>query len=84
MSEPDWVTARANLSRAISEFYEAMTGEYVDGWVLVTHKLSPHLEQQGQTAVGVLTMQGQSFVLSRGLIEIACENPAFAGRPEGE
>lgn len=74
----EWREAADQLSTAINNLYDT-TGEYVDGWVLVTHKLSTEMEQNHQTAVGVVVKQGQSFVLSRGLLEVAADNIAFAG-----
>lgn len=84
MSEPDWEKAHADLSRAITAYYEATTGEYCEAWVLVAHKRSPELEQHGQSAIGVITARDQSWVLSRGMIEIARENDSFTGYQHDE
>ncbi|WP_053352722.1 hypothetical protein [Leucobacter musarum] len=83
--EPDaaWLEAHAELSRAISAYYEATSGEFVDGWVLVTHKLSVELEAEGSSAVSVISSPDLSWVKGRGLLEIARENPAYTGR-QGE
>lgn len=72
--------AHATLSKAISDYYAATSGEYCEAWVLVAHKRSIELEAENTSAVGVLTAVDQSWVLSRGMLEIARENNAFTGR----
>jgi hypothetical protein len=42
--------------------------------VLVSHKLSAEWEQEGTSAVGVLPRTGQSFVVTRGLLDVALES----------
>ncbi|MFD5599944.1 hypothetical protein ACFWHR_07780 [Leucobacter sp. NPDC058333] len=81
--EEAWREAHAELSRAISAYYQATTGEFVDGWVLVTHKLSVELEAEGASAVGVISSPDLSWVKGRGLLEIARENRAYSGH-QGE
>ena len=80
--EPDWEAAHAALSRAINDYYAAVGNEYIDAWVLVTHKRSVELEQDNTSAVGVMTAKDQSWVLSRGLVEIARGSSLFNGLGE--
>lgn len=77
--EPDWEAAHAALAKAIATYYETTSGEYCDAWILVSHKRSFEMEQEGTSAVGVMTAQGQSWVMSRGMIEIARESTIFSG-----
>lgn len=77
-----WSTAHADLARAITAYYAAVGDEYVDAWVLVTHKRSVELEQEGSSAIGIMTAPEQSWVMSRGMLEIAVSSPLFGGRGE--
>lgn len=64
--------AKEALDVAIRTFYETVAPEvYIDGWVLVTHKLSIEMEHDGVSAVGSLPATGQSFVVTRGLLDAA-------------
>ncbi len=72
MSAEAEAAAKDALAAAITEFYAIVQPEvYVDGWVLVTHKLSTEMEQEGVSAVGTLPATGQSFVVTRGLLDAA-------------
>ena len=64
--------ARAALDAQIRE-YVAVTddGAFVDSLVLVVHKLSDELDAERKTAVSVAVPDDQSFVLTRGLLDIA-------------
>lgn len=66
--------AKAELGRAVQAYIETIEpGTYVDGWVLITNKLSIDMEQRGESAVG-LTYPEQSWVLVRGLLDIAMQS----------
>ena len=66
------VEAKAAFHKAVLAFHKASDAEeYVDGWVLVTNKRSPEMEQEGQTSVGVLMQTGQPYVLSLGMLHLA-------------
>lgn len=80
--DTDWQAAHAALSHAISQYYQATSGEYCDAWVLIAHKRSLEMEQEGTSAVSVMTASGQSWVLSRGMIEIARESSSFNGEED--
>lgn len=80
--EADWESAHAALSKAIATYYESTSGEYCDAWVLIAHKRSLEMEQEGTSAVSVMTASGQSWVLSRGMIEIARESSSFNGEED--
>lgn len=63
--------ARADLGRAIAAYYRTIDPDiFVDGWALVVQKRTPDLEADGASAV-TLTTPDQSWVLTRGLLDIA-------------
>lgn len=76
MTEQD---GRGGINQAITDYY-ADEDEYVESWILITHRRSTDLEAEGASAVGVMTKTDQSWVTSRGLIEIARESEMFSGR----
>lgn len=84
LSDEGYETARATLAKAIQTYYDTVSGEYVEAWILVTHKRSVEMEAEGTSAVGVLTAKDQSWVLSRGMIDIASESDAFSGYPSND
>lgn len=66
--------AKRTLEAAITAYCETVEpGTYVESFVVVTHKLTTELEQNGQTMVSVLVKTGQSWVMTRGLLDIALE-----------
>lgn len=72
-------TAREHLKTAINDFYEAVEpGVYVSDWVLVTHRQSIELEQDGGSMVGILTGTAQSFPMTRGMLEVALDAERFS------
>lgn len=85
MTEPvELSEAHEALSREIARFQEQISGEYVDGWLLITHKMSADLEAAGLTAVGIVVKDGQSFALTRGMIEIARDGEVTPHRERPE
>lgn len=73
MIDPEYpeAEARAELARAIGRYYATIDPDvYVDGWVLVTHKLSVELEREGSSSVGVVHPD-QAWPMTRGLLDIA-------------
>jgi hypothetical protein len=78
MFEVDDATATAakvEIDKAIIAYYAVVSPDvYLDAWVLVSHKLSAEWEQEGTSAVGVLPRTGQSFVVTRGLLDVALES----------
>ncbi|QDZ15792.1 hypothetical protein [Humibacter ginsenosidimutans] len=74
MDDDEALAAKQTLEAAIAAYVETMEpGAYVESFVLLTHKLTTELEQNGQTMVGVLVKTGQSWVMTRGLLDIALE-----------
>lgn len=70
----EFMEAVDRLSKEIIHFYSVIEPDsYLNSWVLISHKLSPEWEQQGTSAVGMLTPADQSFVTTRGLLEIALD-----------
>lgn len=70
--------AKDALRAAIAAFFEAVEpGVYVADWVLVTHRQSIELEQGGGSMVGILGADGQSFPMTRGLLEVALDAERF-------
>lgn len=64
--------AKTRLEAAVRDYYATVDPEvYVESWVLVAHKLSVELEREGTSMVGTLTPTGQSFVMTRGLLDVA-------------
>lgn len=60
------------FSQAIRDYYTVLDPDvYIDGWVLITHKRSAEWEQGETSAVGVVTHHEQSWVVTRGLLDIA-------------
>ncbi|WP_219085646.1 hypothetical protein [Microbacterium resistens] len=73
--------ARADLGRAIAAYYaETEPDVFVGGWVLVTHKLSPEMEREGQSAVGITTPE-QAWPLTRGLLDVALTSERMEQAP---
>lgn len=68
----DKADPKAALDKAIKAYYAQTDPDvYVDGWILLTHKFSPDLEAEGSVAVGIAVAEGQSFALTRGMLDIA-------------
>lgn len=74
MDDDEAQAAKDILNAQIKTYYEAVSpGDYVSDWVLITHRQSIALAQEDNSAVGVLTPTGQSFVTTRGLLAIGAE-----------
>ncbi|MBS3177740.1 MULTISPECIES: hypothetical protein [unclassified Pseudoclavibacter] len=72
MSDIDPDVEKQKLAEAIRAYHAAVEPDaYVADWVLVSHKMSPELEQANQSAVGVLMPTGQTFVTTHGLLGVA-------------
>lgn len=66
--------AKDTLTAAIRAYRDTIEpGCYVDGWVLITHNLTTELEAENSSMVSVLVPTEQSFVLTRGLLDIALD-----------
>lgn len=78
------VAAKDKLRAAITEYYSIVQPDaYVSDWALVTHKESIQLEQNGESAVGLLVPTGQGFHVTRGLLEVALDTQRGGARVEG-
>ena len=66
--------ARAALEKAIRAYYDTVEpGTFIDDWVLVVHKDSIELTRDGQSVVGYIGPEGQSFHRTVGLLTVACQ-----------
>jgi len=66
--------AKDELSSAINTYYSVIEPDsFVEEWVLVTHKRSIEWEQENTSVIGVATPTGQSWVVRRGMLEVACD-----------
>jgi hypothetical protein len=81
-------TAFETLEKAINAYFAEVAPEvYVEGWVLATHKLSPELERESSSMVGLLTKEGQSFVTTRGILDVAMQadrDSVYAGADDDD
>jgi hypothetical protein len=67
------------LCAAIRDYYTATDPEaYVDAWIIINHKRSPQLEKDGQSVVGVLSSPDLSWVMKRGLLDVALNDDRFS------
>lgn len=72
--------AKDDFARAVTTLQSVLApGEYVSGWVLITHRMSIELEHENATVVGCLVPTGQSFVETRGLLLTALDTERFGG-----
>jgi hypothetical protein len=72
ITEEDYETAKTELQAAITHFFHQVEpSAYVGSWLLITHKESVELARSNQSCVSVLGPTGQSFVTSRGMLEVA-------------
>jgi hypothetical protein len=80
------MSAYDDLCAAVRDYYAAVEPDaYVEAWVLISHRLSPEMEQDGQSTVGVLSSPEMSWVMKRGLLDVALtEDRASATVPEDD
>ena len=72
MTDDEAQAAQDALASAIREYTKLVDPDaYVDGWVLITHKLSVEMEANNSTAVGHLVPTGQPFPMTIGLLRAA-------------
>jgi len=67
--------AKAELDRAITKCLKILNNDdqpnmYIDGWVLISHKRTPELEQQNTSAVGYLHPTGQAWPTTVGMLKL--------------
>lgn len=85
MDDDEAQAAKDLLNAHIKTYYEQVSpGDYVSDWVLITHRQSIALAQEDNSAVGVLTPTGQSFVTTRGLLAIGAEVETLSFAEEDE
>jgi hypothetical protein len=73
------VSAYEDLCAAVRTYYGTVEPDsYVDSWVLISHRRSPELEQDGQSTVGVLSSPELSWVTKRGMLDVALTEDRFA------
>jgi hypothetical protein len=80
------MSAYDDLCAAVRTYYDKVEPDsYVEAWCLITHRLSPELEQDGQSTVGVLSSPEMSWVMKRGLLDVALtEDRQSATVPEDD
>lgn len=66
--------AKDDLGRAVARYWSLIEpGVYAGEWALVAHVQSPELEQANMARVCVTVPTGQSFPLTRGMLDVALE-----------
>lgn len=74
ITEEEYETAKLELQAAITVFYEKTDPDtYVAAWLLITHEETIELAQANASCVGMHGPTGQSYVLSRGMLETALD-----------
>lgn len=76
------MTDEISLNRHILDYYATEDDGYVEAWVLISHRRSTDLEAEGSSLVAVAVKPDQSWVTTRGLLEIARENGTVTGIQE--
>lgn len=78
MDDDEVRAANADLFAAIRHYYNLVEpDEYVTGWVLITHRDTHGDLTEDNSYVGVAAPDGQSFVVTRGLLTIASEGESM-------
>ena len=73
------------LCAAVRDYYTATDAEaYVDAWIVISHKRTPELESSGQSVVGVLSSPDLSWVMKRGLLDVALNDDRFSVEDAGD
>lgn len=66
--------AKDELDSAIKKYCAVFEpDEYVLNWVLITHRQSLEMMQKNRNAVGLSVPTGQSFIMTRGMLENALD-----------
>lgn len=74
ISDDDAQAAKEDLEAAIRDYYAAVEPDVmVTSWVLIAHKVSDEMDADGVSSVGTLVATGQSFPMTRGLIDVAMQ-----------
>lgn len=85
MDDDDARALKAELYTAIRNYYSVLEpNEYVTGWVLITHRDTHGDIDEDNSYVGVAAPDGQSFVVTRGLLTIANEGETVTIGEEGD
>lgn len=78
MEDDEARAAKSELADAIRNYYSLVEPEeYVTGWVLITHRDTHGDLDEDNSYVGVVGPDGQSFVVTRGLLVIASEGESI-------
>lgn len=84
MEDDEAQAAKAELFTAIRHYYQQVEpDEYVTGYVLITHRDTQGSVTEDNSYVGVIAPDGQSFVITRGLLVIGNESTALEMEEEG-
>ena len=71
MTEAEYAAAKDTLEGAIRDFYTKTSDSFITGWVLVAHRVSDELDEEGSSAVSRVAASGQRFHVTRGLLDVA-------------
>lgn len=72
VSDVEAQAAKDTLDAAIRDYFNTTSpGELVTGWVLVTHRVSDALDEDGSSVVGRTHPTGQRWHVTRGLLDVA-------------
>lgn len=71
--------ARRELGVAIQKFYNTLEGDYVSSWVVLTERVPADPELFNATTLGIVSAEDQSFITTRGMLEIAKEHKSVTG-----
>lgn len=73
MSDDDYQAAKDTLDGHIRDFFTRTTDgkDLVTAWILVAHRVSAELDEDGSSVVSRTTPTGQRFHVSRGLLDVA-------------
>ncbi|WP_308491038.1 hypothetical protein [Microbacterium terrisoli] len=85
MSDDEAQAAKDRLHAAIREYHDTVyPGQYVEAWVLCTHRLSAELEQANSSVVGHLVPTGQPWPMTVGILRITSQQAENSGEDDDE
>ena len=74
VSDEEAIAAKDTLECALRDYYKIVQPEVlVTAWVIIVHKVSDEMDEEGVSSLGTLTPSGQIFPLTRGLLDVALE-----------
>lgn len=74
VSDEAATAAKDAFECAIRDYFKIVQPDaMVTAWVLITHKVSDEMDEEGVSQVGSLVPTGQPFPMTRGLLDVALE-----------